>query len=133
MNELAELEAKFSDVSDELSVWQGLISLDAWERLMVVATGQVTSRVPMLRQPISGVDAAFEQEFVKGEMAGIELFQNLPHTEVERLKAERDRLEKEIADATRDTDAMGADGGSERRESRDILDRDGFGGTPGEG
>lgn len=95
-NVVADLEARRSEVAADLHTWRSLTKSVGWQRLMAVAQGQVNERGLILRAPLPNMDACLGQEFAKGEITGIELFQQLPEIEIERLESERDSLTKEL-------------------------------------
>lgn len=63
-----------------------MMESNGWAVLMGIAEGQTTSRSGgILLQPLQTGDAIYEQEFAKGEIAGIKLFQNMPQNAIEAL------------------------------------------------
>lgn len=125
MRELEQAEDEYSDVCSELSIWSSLVAHAGWEKLKLIAEGQINERVKSaLRTPLQSLDAALAQEFTKGEAAGIEQFQSIPELQIELLKADKERLEKEIDDATRSSsvDAAGGSGSTNSDGGRGLDD-----------
>jgi len=87
------------EVQEELALVRGLIKHSAWGQLMEIASKQLTTRTDnIILVPVTGADACFGQEFMKGEIAGIRLFMNLPRILEEQLTDELAQMEKEQSD-----------------------------------
>lgn len=136
-SEMEQLEEQHSAVCSELSIWSSLQSHSGWEKLEKIAQGQINERMRVcFRTPVPSIDKVTEQEFMKGEGNGMEILLRLPQIEIDRLQAEKERLEKEledeqkvVSDHDRADDASGVGGQSRRGLSTDVLsgDRDAFG------
>lgn len=87
------------EVQEELALVRGLVKHSAWKQLMDIAAKQLTTRTDnVILVPVAGADACYGQEFMKGEIAGIRLFMNLPRILEEQLEDELKTLTKETTD-----------------------------------
>lgn len=87
------------EVQEELALVRGLVKHAAWKQLMEIAGKQLTTRTDnVILIPVTGADACFGQEFMKGEIAGIRLFMNLPRILEEQLEDEIKLLTEEKTD-----------------------------------
>lgn len=74
-----EKETLLAQQRKELSELRNLIKLPGWDRLVEIGDGQRKARWnQVMIKPCKSVDATLEQEFMKGEYAGIALFFQLP-------------------------------------------------------
>ena len=79
-----------------------LIKSPGWVQLLKIADAQIeTRRRAIILSPLKAMDEVLEQEYAKGEIAGIMLFLSLPETWMQSLMMNADKLEKEDA---RDSD-----------------------------
>lgn len=63
-----------------------LVASDGWKEYIAIMAQHQKVRLDMIvLAPLSGVDAAFEQEYKKGEIAGISLALSFPQTVIESL------------------------------------------------
>lgn len=75
---------------------QALVKSRGWDRLLSIARDQEAVRISAVAlQPLASGDKIYEQEFMKGEIAGIRLFMNLPGTQIEVLLSQLDNMENE--------------------------------------
>jgi len=116
-----ELEGELSDAASELKVWKDLKETHGWQRMQVMVQGQINARFTEYRKPLGSMDEVPAQEYLKGEMAGLELFSGLLDAEIERLEALIERLTKEIEDEpdTEDSATAGDAGGG---DGLDLID-----------
>ena len=71
----------------ELSEFHSLVKSQGWDRLLKIASAQIEPRKnKILYEPLRTRDATLEQEFMKGEIAGIALFMRLPQDRIADLK-----------------------------------------------
>lgn len=94
MEEVVE-EASQEEVLADL---RDLVKSRGWARLSSIAKAQIATRNTNVLKPLKG-DGIYEQEFQKGEIAGIQLFMQLPDISIESL---RQQLEEESANETQD-------------------------------
>lgn len=63
-----------------------LLASEGWKAYIAIVEKQQIARLDaILLTPLQGVDAAFEQEYKKGEIAGMRTAISLPETMVETL------------------------------------------------
>lgn len=80
-------------LQDDLRDMAALIEHRGWKKLMEYADQQIRGRTDeVILTPCKGMDAAMEQEFSKGEIAGIRLFCTFPEAVAGDL---REQLKKE--------------------------------------
>lgn len=71
----------------ELQELRNLVKLKAWDRLAKTAKAQVETRTnKVMLNACEGLDATLEQEFEKGECAGIRLFMELPEVRIDEIE-----------------------------------------------
>ena len=91
----------------ERSLFRDLTNSPGWKALMEIAEGQRIVRSNKIILTPCSMDRVSEQEFEKGEVAGILLFINMPETAIEGLSEEIDEwkvklnIDEEKEDATR--------------------------------
>lgn len=126
MKELEELQGEARSVADQLSIWRSFLNHSGWKLFEETVMSQLEMQRGMLMTPLETLDGVPRQEFMKGELYRAGLLLGLPETQLEVLKVEQERLQKEIEDVTRDAGEVGADGASRRSDEqrRDILDDD---------
>lgn len=96
MTEKSELEQELSDKSSLLRLWIDLTESPAWVTLEAVMTEQKNARAAIIcGVPLKTLDEVPEQEFKKGEVAGIGLMLAYPKTAIEVLEAEIEALNSE--------------------------------------
>ena len=76
MNE--EERGQLEQLQKVLREFRGLRKFPGWDRLAEFATAQIESRKNLTLEPATGVDMMVQQEFAKGEIAGIALFMRFP-------------------------------------------------------
>jgi len=65
---------------------QTMLEGRGWQVLMGIAEGQIGTRTnSIILRPLHETAAIYEQEFSKGEIAGIKLFQNMPQNAIDAL------------------------------------------------
>ena len=67
---------------------ENLVKSPGWERLVKAIAAQTKARDMQLRRQVTSLQDIAEQEFTKGEVAGLELFTKLPHITIEQLTAQ---------------------------------------------
>lgn len=75
-----------AEIQELILSWMNFVRDEKWQILMKLAEEQIASRKNNLRLPVK-LEGIFEQEFAKGEMAGISLFCELPEIIITNLKA----------------------------------------------
>lgn len=105
-------EARLREMREELSNFKALIENIGWKKLMVVADGQLKTRLPSILEKNENLLTITGKEFEKGEMAGITLFTQLPGIAIEGLQTEIEALEEQIENesGTRKPDNGSGDG-----------------------
>ena len=93
---MEEAVVRLREMQEELSNFKNLLDSVGWKRLMEVADGQLETRMPSVLEKVDNLLMVTGKEFEKGEMAGINLFMQLPGIAVESLTADIDTLEKEL-------------------------------------
>jgi hypothetical protein len=93
MSRRDELEGKLSQAASKLSAYRSLMEHVGWKMLVKDLEMQRTGRLLILAEPCSGMGVILQQEFMKGEAAGIYLALNFPETQMEVLKLEMASLE----------------------------------------
>jgi hypothetical protein len=82
-----KMERGLNEMMGERHALKQLMDSAGWAILMDIANGQLNSRGPTVLGPMPA-DRIYEIEFMKGEMAGIGLFQNMPENAIEGLRLE---------------------------------------------
>lgn len=77
-----------------------LVKSRGWVRLNSLAEAQVKTRTANALKPLGQNSTPYEAEFLKGEIAGIRLFMQLPDLAIESL---REQLTKDDDDESDDT------------------------------
>lgn len=80
---------------DEYDMWNSLLVHPAWQRLVDYVEEQKALRFVAI---LKGVHDLREEDKLRGEYLGLELFVKVPITMVETLKVELDKLNKESQD-----------------------------------
>lgn len=89
------------ELRQDLSDFKDLVESRGWLKLMSVVEAQREARGNFVYQPITQ-EKVLEQEFTKGEMAGIKLFMQMPHDLIESMRNEIEQFNqaRENDDAT---------------------------------
>lgn len=91
------LEGQLSDKSGLLSVLRSFTEHPGWEIFSKMLEAQQNGRKgEVLLQPLSGDNAVYKQEFMKGEISGLALAQVAPFTQIEVLKLEVKTLQEQL-------------------------------------
>jgi hypothetical protein len=99
-----EIGLHLQDLRGQLYEWTSLIQNPGWKHLAEIAKKQADFRTGQaLRSPIQ-ITEILSREFQIGEAAGIDLFINLPETEISRLQAEIDAITSRIVTSTEEPD-----------------------------
>ncbi len=112
-------EARLRGLQEELSNVNSLVDHVGWKELMVFAQEQVALRVPGVLGKMESLFDFPSQEFEKGEIAGIQLFCNLPAVRKESLEQDIGSIEEELdydsseRTTSGDGDASEVSGGTE--------------------
>lgn len=75
-----------------------LIKSQGWDQLVEYAEKQIEHRSLGLQGQASGLDNCIANEYVKGEVAGIRLFLNIPAVVIEDFESQLDELKEEVHD-----------------------------------
>jgi len=85
-----------STLTEQKDEWEVLMKNPAWIKLEALLKEQAASRInQIVLTPLESADAVYNQEFLKGEVAAMQLAARLPELEVERLKAEIQELNEQ--------------------------------------
>ena len=71
-----------------LRSFRKLVASPEWAALVKIMENQLRVREVCMRQPLSGMDKVFEQEFSKGEAAGIGLVLAMPQQIIDVAESE---------------------------------------------
>lgn len=83
-------------LSEQKEIWQNLQRTEGWKLLVANAIEQAKGREnTILLTPLKCADDAFEQEFMKGEVAALRLVIQLPELAIQQLEADIEALNKE--------------------------------------
>lgn len=100
MEEIDEAK-ELQKMQEELGKLRGLVESSGWLLLREYAEGQERARRnEVLYKPLTELGSVLYQEFMKGELSGIELFFRLPNDRIEVLKEALDQSTKENEDGT---------------------------------
>jgi hypothetical protein len=80
---------------EQKDLWQSLLAHAGWRMLEAMIREQVNGRKQLIFSPLESADAAFAQEYLKGEAAFGELVLQLPTTALEQVQIEIDRIKSE--------------------------------------
>lgn len=81
---------------DEREEWDLLLKSPAWVKLDALIAEQIAGRInEVVLTALPNADAVFGQEFMKGEIAALQLIARLPGLEIERLNSDIEALNKE--------------------------------------
>ena len=84
------------DAQEQLAQLQGLLKLASWHTLHALAQQQLTTRIDaVILNPASGADGVYAQEYMKGEIAGIKLFLQMPQLLIDQLQSDIDQMKGE--------------------------------------
>lgn len=78
--------------------FQELLNSQGWELLADYASKQMEHRRIGLDMQSDGLDKCIANEFVKGEVAGIQLFLNIPAVVIEDFESQLDEIKEEVTD-----------------------------------
>lgn len=91
-----EREPTLDQLTEEIDLIRGAMESDFWKWLMGVADAQIATRGNFVYNPIESSGEVYKQEFAKGEISGIKLFQLLPLNHLEQLESQkREILQRE--------------------------------------
>jgi hypothetical protein len=99
-------EGTLRELQEELSKLRDLRGHNGYRYLMEIAAAQVETRRNFERSPLKSLDATLEQEFQKGEIAGILLFSEIVDIRVTDLEEQIKTLTEveEDENVSEDTD-----------------------------
>lgn len=89
---LEQIQGGISEAGSELATWRGLIEHPGWPLLVKKVQEKIAGYTVGLKQPIVSLDMIPKQEFLKGEVSGLEFVLELPSSEMEQLSAEIQNL-----------------------------------------
>ena len=113
MSKIENISGKLSASANEVAVWRGLIESPAWKTYKDVIEQQVRLRhATICLTPLESFGKSLEQEFMKGEAAGLGLALALPETQYEMAKLDVAKLTVELEKENDSEKARNADGGS---------------------
>jgi len=78
--------------------FQELLNSPGWEQLDKYAEKQIQHREIGLHTQATGLDSIISNEFVKGEIAGIQLFLNIPSAVIRDYTEQIDEIREDIQD-----------------------------------
>ena len=78
--------------------FQELTKSQGWAQLVEYAEKQIAHRRVGLDMQSDGLDKCIANEFVKGEVAGIQLFINIPAVVIEDFESQLDEIKEEVND-----------------------------------
>lgn len=78
--------------------FQELVKSLGWAQLVEYAEKQMEHREVGLHSQSQGLDDCITNEFVKGEIAGIRLFVNIPAVVIEDFESQLDEIKEEVND-----------------------------------
>ena len=82
-----EMEEGLEEARRALHDLRGLLNHPGWDRLGEILEAQAFNRTQqVIKVPLETMDGTLEQEFMKGEISGLELFRLLPSTVIEQLE-----------------------------------------------
>lgn len=84
---------------EQLSDLRALVKSRGWDRLRSLAEAQCKTRQARINAPLDSGNP-YPQEFMKGEIAGIELFMRLPEISIEELQKELDDGDDDVTEET---------------------------------
>lgn len=91
-----QLEEHASELASQLASWRQLQEMPFWVHYSARLERQKLLRQNMLVAPLSGFGAVLAQEFMKGEVGGLNLAQNLPEMETAEIEAELARVRAQL-------------------------------------
>lgn len=80
--------------------FQELLKFQGWAQLAEYAEKQISHREVGLQGQSQGLDQCISNEFVKGEIAGIRLFLNIPAVVIEDFDSQLEEIKEEVNDGT---------------------------------
>jgi hypothetical protein len=81
-------ERELAKLRELLSQLRGLVRSPAWDRLCEFAREQIANRQNEVNAPLGDAGRIYQQEFMKGELAGIKLFTEMPQMIVDDLEVQ---------------------------------------------
>lgn len=87
-----EIEARISRLGGELAATRSLMEHPGWKIRMEKLQAQVVARQVNLAAPLQGFSQVLMQEFIKGEISGLNLSLHLDRVEMEEIEREIHRL-----------------------------------------
>lgn len=79
-----------------MQAFRELLNSRGWDLLLDIAKAQIEARKNLLLQRAKGIDGAFELEYAKGEIAGIEIFTRIPSTALEDLEEQLETIKEQL-------------------------------------
>jgi hypothetical protein len=96
MKTAEQIEEELSEIGSSISMWKSLMEHPGWIALMKLANAQTIARSQLCMQPLNGINSALPAEFMKGEVAGINLFCGMPAQGIELAESDRTRLNVQL-------------------------------------
>jgi len=97
MKKKDEIEAEISSNVEEHALWRSLLEHPSWKKFEEIVMEQVRLRqATVCLTPLPTFGKSLEQEFMKGEAAGLGLALALVHTQYEITKLEKEKLAVEL-------------------------------------
>lgn len=82
-----EARQRLQEVRRTLHRFHSLVRSPGWAELREVALAQIATRQNLNLGPIKDTSGIYEQEYRKGEVAGIQLFLSLPDIQIDTSEA----------------------------------------------
>jgi hypothetical protein len=77
-------ESQYEDAIRNVNALKKLVASEGWQILLDIAKEQMHNRrEKIVLQPLSSMDEALPQEFMKGEVAGIQVLLSMPEVQIE--------------------------------------------------
>jgi len=97
MSKRDEISGRLSEAASTVATWRGLMDTPAWKNYRAIIEEQVRLRhATICLTPLSSFGKSLEQEFMKGEAAGLGLALALPETQYEMASLDLERLTVEL-------------------------------------
>ena len=113
MSKRDEISGRLSETASDVASWRGLLDHPGWKRYKDIIEQQVRLRhATICLTPLESFGKSLEQEFMKGEAAGLGLALALPETQHEMARLDLERLTVALEKETDNEKARKSDGGS---------------------
>jgi hypothetical protein len=113
MSKSDDIAAKLSQAASDLALWRGLLEHPGWKAYEKIIDEQMKLRQSTVcLTPLASFGKSLEQEFMKGEAAGLGLAIVVPKTQAEMAKMEVEILNVELDQEKEHETDRRPDGGS---------------------